>query len=316
MSFSSLWGSLPVRGTEIAGHWDQLYIFLFYLSVFFFLLVTGAMLLFAVKYRKGTGGQTSGIHENVKLEILWTVIPTVLVMGIFVWGYHVFHQMIQAPAGAMEVRVIARQWSWLFVYDDGRRSTDLYVPVNVPVKLIMSSEDVLHSFFVPDFRVKQDVVPGRYTNLWFQATISGEHPIFCAEFCGAAHSAMLSKVVALNDVEWKAWKQQKENSGQTGGGGDPILKGKRLTELKGCVGCHSGDGSKRIGPTYKGLYGSEKEFSDGSKGVADETYLKESIENPQAKIVKGYEGINMPTFKGQFSEEEFMALMAYFKSLK
>lgn len=329
-----LGGSLPIVGTEVARSWDHLYIFLVALSLFFFILVVGGMIYFAIKYRAGRPGKTSYIEGNVPLEIAWTVVPTVLLLVIFAWGWFVYRKMVEAPPNSYEVRVIGKQWLWQFIYDDGRTTTgDLFVPVSKPVKLIMTSEDVLHSFFVPNFRVKQDVVPGLYTTVWFEATVTGKHHIFCAEYCGAAHSGMLGSVVVLNDEDWEAWKKGKpislagasEGAGPGGGAtaaGSPagavdslVAKGEILTKTKGCIACHSADGSQRIGPSYKGLFGHDVELADGSKVKADENYLRESIENPAAKVVKGFNPV-MPVFKGQLSESEMAALIAYIKSVK
>jgi cytochrome c oxidase subunit 2 len=179
----------PMDGSDVAVLWDHLYGFLVGLSVFFFILVVGGMLYFVWKYRDKPGAKAKYIVDNHKLEIIWTIIPTILLLVIFAWGYSVYKSMIDAPSGAMEVRVVGKQWLWQFQYDDGRMSVgELIVPVNKPVKLIMSSEDVLHSFFVPNFRIKQDVVPGIYTTAWFEAKVTGVHHIFCTEYCGAPSS--------------------------------------------------------------------------------------------------------------------------------
>jgi cytochrome c oxidase subunit 2 len=244
--------------------------------------------------------------------------------------------------------VIGKQWLWQFQYDDGRTTIgDLYVPVNKPVKLIMTSEDVIHSFFIPNFRAKQDVVPQMYTSVWFQATVPGKHQVFCTEYCGGAHSQMLAKVIALDEQQWLSWKMGKKidlAALPTAGVGDDALaeavrkedeakqaavagpsgalqvsglalEGKNLMQAKGCIACHSTDGAKLTGPTLKGVFSHEVELADGSKVVADENYLRESIENPNAKMVKGFSPI-MPTFKGMISETEMNAVIAYIKTLK
>ena len=337
MGEKALLGTLPLVGTDIAKNWDALYIFLFWLSVFFFVLVMGILGYAVLKHRASKGHKSAYIHGNVPLEVIWTVVPTVLLLIIFWWGYAVYKDMITAPSDAMEIRVVGKQWMWNFYYDDGRTTTgDLFVPVNKPVKLIMSSEDVLHSFFIPNFRVKQDTVPGMYTTVWFEAAVTGMHQIYCAEYCGTAHSGMLGRLIALNAEDWKAWKAEKKidltkygitdgvaiSSAAASGDAKPTAKltsvaeqGKKLMQLKGCVACHSDDGSARIGPTYKGAFGRQVEFVDGTKTTADENYLRESIENPTAKVVKGFNPV-MPTYKGQLTEEETNALIAYIKSLK
>ena len=331
---------LPLQGTDISVRWDHLYNFLLWLSVFFFVLVVGAMLVFAVKYRTGQPGlKTKYITGNHLLEAIWIAIPTVLLMVIFIWGFSVYHGMTAAPSDAYEIKVIAKQWVWQFQYDNGQTtSADLYVPLNKPVKLIMTSEDVLHSFFVPNFRIKQDVVPGMYTSVWFEARVPGKHQIFCAEYCGTSHSGMLGKVNVLDEQQWKDWNAGKKvgpipKAGEEltqadidewkrqGGGAATITpislaaQGKSHFETKGCTSCHTTDGSVKIGPSLKGIYGSEVALVDGSSVKADDNYLRESIELPQAKLVRGYQPL-MPTFKGVLNSSEINALVAYIKSLK
>ncbi|MBC7693278.1 MAG: cytochrome c oxidase subunit II [Methylotenera sp.] len=320
---------LPIQGTDVAVMWDSLYNFLLWLSVFFFILVVGGMIYLAVRYRKREGDKSKYITGNHLIEAIWTIVPTILLLGIFAWGYQVYSKMVHAPSDAMEIRVIGKQWLWQFQYEDGKSTIgELYVPINKPVKLIMSSEDVLHSFFIPNFRVKQDVVPGMYSSVWFEAKVPGQHQVFCTEYCGFSHSGMLAKVIVLQPDEWAAWKKGKSVAGGIGTvgvsgtqGGAPLAaeslpaQGKKLTEAKGCVACHSDDGSTKIGPTYKGLFGSKVELQDGSTVVADENYIRESIMKPQAKVVKGFNPV-MPTFQGLVSESEMNAIVAYIKSLK
>ncbi len=331
--------SLPLVGTDIAAKWDSLYDFLLILSAIFFVIVIGGMIVFAIQYRNKPGRKAKFITHNVPLEIMWTLVPTLLLGVIFVWGYQVYHAMVNAPANAYEIRVIGKQWLWQFQYDDGRTTVgELFVPVNKPVKLIMTSDDVLHSFFIPNFRVKQDVVPGMYTSVWFEAKMPGRHQIYCAEYCGTSHAGMLAQVVALNESDWTSFVRGKklaaasfpaaggENAGVAGALAPLapagsfakmtwVEQGKALSESKGCVACHTVDGIAKIGPSYKGLFGSKGEFVDGSTAVKDENYIRTSIENPQAKVLKGFNPI-MPTFKGLLSTEEINALVAYIKSLK
>jgi cytochrome c oxidase subunit 2 len=340
MPGSAFADALPLRGTDVAARWDHLYDFLLWLSVFFFVLVVGAMIVFAYKYRSGQPGlRTKYITGNHLLEGVWIAVPTVLLMVIFAWGFNVYHNMTAAPSDAYEIRVIAKQWVWQFQYDSGKvTASDLYVPLNRPVKLIMTSEDVLHSFFVPNFRIKQDVVPGMYTSVWFEARVPGKHQIFCAEYCGTSHSGMLGKVVVLDDKQWKAWNAGKDigpiplagaeltqadiDEWKSHGGGQPAgavlslaAQGRTHFETKGCTSCHTVDGTSKIGPSLKGIFGSQVTLADGSTIRADENYLRESIELPQAKLVKGY-GPLMPTFKGVLNPSEINALVAYIKSLK
>ncbi|MBL7716642.1 MAG: cytochrome c oxidase subunit II [Bdellovibrionales bacterium] len=204
-------GHLPIQATEVAKSWDDLWWFLVWLSVFFFILCVGGMIYFALKYKGKPGVKPTYITGNVPIEIVWTAVPFVLLMAIFVWGWVVYVDMTRPPTDAYEIRVVGKQWLWQFQYDDGRTTVnELYVPVNKPVKLTMTSTDVLHSFFVPNFRVKSDVVPGMFTNVWFEATVPGKHQVFCTEYCGTSHSLMLAKVIALNPQDWEAWKAGKK----------------------------------------------------------------------------------------------------------
>jgi len=338
-------GTLPLQGTEIAAQWDSLYWFMVILSVFFFVLVVGGMIYFAVRYRNSVAKKTLYIKDNHLIEATWTIIPTILLMVIFGWGYVVYNRMTQAPSDAYEVRVIGKQWLWQFQYDDGRTTVnELYVPANRPVKLIMTSEDVIHSFFVPNFRIKQDVVPGMYSSVWFNTTMPGKHQVFCTEYCGTSHSLMEAQVIALDEKQWSDWVRGKsidnvpvnglgnvpftaaeregktEQSAQAGGEGSIqlaglALEGKKVTEAKGCVACHSADGTAKVGPSFKGAFGRKAEFVSGDSVTADENYIRESIVNPQAKVVKGF-GPVMPTFQGMVSETEINAVIAYLKALK
>lgn len=331
--------SVPLQGSEIAGQWDSLYNFLLWLSVFFFVLVIGGMIYFLFAYRHQPGKKTTYITGSHLLEALWVGVPTALLMVIFVWGYSVYHSMVQAPADAYEIRVIGKQWLWTFQYDDGKTTVgEVFVPVNRPIKLIMTSEDVLHGFFIPNFRIKQDVVPGMYTSLWFTATVPGKHQVYCTEYCGTSHSAMLAQVVALDDAQWTAWSQNKKigeipkagerlaDAGKSGASAAaPAGKvvqvslaeqGAAVYKNKGCAACHATeDDSVKVGPSHKGLYGRKVELSDGRTVVADENYIRNHIENPQQNTVKGFNPV-MPTFKGLISETEMNALLAYIKSLK
>ena len=320
-------GTLPIEATEVAGHWDAFYIFLVVMSLIFFVGVLGAMILFAVKYNRERKASQASPADNHLLELVWTIVPTILVMIVFVWGYTVYREMVQAPADAYEIRAIGKQWLWQFQYETGRNEINkLYVPLNKPVKIVMTSEDVIHGFFVPNFRIKKDVVPGMYTQVWFKPTVLGEHHLFCSQYCGTSHSGMIGKVIVLNETDWKNFLKGREipSAGEPapalGSGEVKTLtlaeRGRELVKTKGCVACHNDTGAAgTVGPTYKGLYGSQVELADGSKVTADDNYIRESIENPQAKVVKGYNPV-MPMFKGLLKEDEINALIAYIKSVK
>ncbi len=317
---------LPIAGSDVASRWDSLYSFLVWMSVFFFVLVIGAMLVFIVKYKDGPGKKSAYITDNHLLEALWTLIPLVLVMVIFVWGWVIYKDQVTAPADAMEVRVVGKQWLWQFQYEDGRVTVgEVYVPAHKPVKFIMSSDDVLHSFFIPAFRVKQDVVPGMYTSIWFEANVEGFHQIFCTEYCGTSHSGMLANLYALGPKDWEDFQAGKKIKLDTLPGvtpaaaGAPPLnladQGRQTFATKGCTACHSVDGSKMTGPTLKGVFGSKVELVDGKTVTADENYIRESIEMPNATVVKGFTPV-MPPYKGLLQEDDLNGLVAYIKSLK
>ncbi len=329
----ALAGSVPIQGTAVAARWDGLWDFLLGLSAFFFVLVVGAMIYFIIAYRHRPEKKTTYLTGSHLLEAVWIAVPTLLLMIIFGWGYSIYHSMTQAPADAYEVRVIGKQWLWTFQYDNGRTTVnEVFVPLNRPVKFVMTSEDVLHGFYIPNFRIKQDVVPGMYSSIWFQATVPGKHQVFCTEYCGTSHSGMLAKVIVLDDAQWKAWNLNRpignvpevkysgveEVSAQSpvaSAQGSLAEQGKAVYEKKGCVACHSVDGTTKVGPTHKGLFGSKVELADGRTVVADENYIRNHIENPQSSTVKGFNAV-MPTFKGLISETEMNALIAYIKSLK
>jgi cytochrome c oxidase subunit 2 len=332
-------GSIPLQGSEIAVRWDSLYHFLVNISIFFFVLVVGAMLYFIVSFRYKPGRKTKYVTGSHLLEGIWIAVPTIMLLGIFVWGYSIYHSMTDVPPDAYEVRVIGKQWLWTFQYDNGKTSVnEVFVPLNRPVKFVMTSEDVLHSFFVPTFRVKQDVLPGMYTSIWFTATVPGKHQVFCTEYCGTSHSGMLAKLVVLDEAQWKAWNRDKKlgeipNAGEelaqlpeASAGAAPSSvqlvaqttlaeQGKKVHEAKGCATCHSIDGSTKVGPTFKGLYGTQVELSTGKFILADENFIRDHIYNPQSNTVKGYNPV-MPTFKGLITETEMNALIAFIKSIR
>jgi cytochrome c oxidase subunit 2 len=336
--------TLPIQGSDVATSWDGLYNFLVYLSIFFFILVMGAVVYFAVKYKAKPGVKVRYITDHHLLEGVWTFVPFVLLMVIFVWGYVVYEKMVRTPSDAYEIRVVGKQWLWQFQYDDGRTTiNEVFVPTHRPVKFVMTSTDVLHSMFIPNFRVKQDVVPGMYSSVWFEANLPGKHQIFCTEYCGAAHSQMLAQVIALDEAEWKEWSRGKKiltesipkagtrlsdasgslrTTDQTQmSAAAPTLslveQGRAHFKGKGCVACHSVDGQAKgnLGPTLKGVFGNSVALTAGGSAIRDENYIRESIENPMAKVVKGFNPV-MPTFKGQLSENDLGALIAYIKSLQ
>lgn len=308
----SFW--MPPQASTIAGDVDALFDFIYYLNVFFFVGITAALIWFVLRYRRKSEEQlaTSQVGHNTLIESLWTFIPLVLCIVVFVWGFRIFLDQSVAPEDAYEVKVTARAYAWQFNYDNGAVTTgDLVVPAGRPIKLVMSSEDLLHSFFVPDFRIKSDVVPGRYTTVWFEAPNPGEHQVFCTEYCGAGHSGMLAKVTVLPPAEFEERLQKNFIDGDI----PPAQLGEQLYNQTGCGACHSLDGSVRVGPSWKGLFGSERKFTDGTSAVADENYIRESILQPANKVVAGYPP-SMPSYQGQLQEVQIDGLIAFIKTLK
>ncbi|MEA2625347.1 MAG: cytochrome c oxidase subunit [Candidatus Binatota bacterium] len=314
---------IPDQASTLAPAVDNLYFFLVALSAFFSILIAGLLIYFAVKFRRRPehaiadehgvvrGGQDPehGAHgPALALEIAWTVIPLVIVLGIFFWSNRLFFLISRPPADAMEVFVVGKQWMWKVQHPEGQREINqLHVPVGRPVRLTMSSEDVIHSFFMPAFRVKMDVLPGRYTTAWFQATRPGTYPLYCAEYCGTLHSGMIGQIVVMHPDAYQAWLEGAPSGGQT-----LASAGEGLFKSFGCAACHLTDSPR--GPRLAGAYGKPVSLEGGASAVADEGYLRESILNPQAKIVAGYPPI-MPTFQGQVTEEQLIQLIAYVKSL-
>ena len=299
----------PEAASEIAPKVDQLYYFLTAVSVFFTVLIAIAILVFAVKYRRRSDDETpEEIHGNNTLEVIWTVIPLGIAMVMFYWGAKVYIEMRIPPTDAMEFLVTGKQWMWKIQHPTGQREINsLHIPLGQPVKLTMTSEDVIHSFFVPAFRTKQDVVPGKYTQTWFTATKLGKYHLFCAEYCGTEHSRMVGSVFVVSPAEYEKWL-----SGGVGAE-SPVDAGEKLFASLGCVTCHGGTATAQ-GPSMAGVFGSEQEINNGTIVVADEEYIRESILDPRAKIVKGYKGV-MPTYKGLVSDSQLMQLIAYIKSI-
>ena len=269
------------------------------------------MVYFVIHYRREKHPQPADIEGSTWLEVTWTVIPTLIVLTMFYYGLTSFQFLKKVPEGAMVVKVIARQWSWLFEYQNGMKETELKVPLGKPVKLLLTSQDVIHGFYAPAFRIKQDAVPGMTNYLWFQPTQTGTFDVMCSQYCGLEHSHMLGKIVVLPEEEFKRWYQTgKEMEAK------PPLLGDRLFLEKGCRACHSIDGTPGVGPTFKGLFGKTVTvLTDGKERtmVADETYLKKSILEPGADVVKGFPPIMPPQ---KLTEEEIQSLSEYIKGLK
>lgn len=303
----------PEQASTVAPGVDWVYYFIYWVSVFFFVLLMVGMTLFAFKYKrkKGVQNEARAGHNNL-LEIVWTAIPSLIVVAIFYFGVTTYLDMRQPPADAYPVNVTGIKWAWSFTYPNGHVEPELHVPVNRPVKLTMTSEDVIHSFFVPAFRVKQDVVPGRYTTLWFEATKTGEFQVFCTEFCGTKHSDMLTKVIVHPEGEFEKWLAGAADSTA----GMPLAEaGAKLFEKQGCKQCHSIDGSPGVGPSMKGLWDKTESLTGGATAKVDENYIRESILEPMAKVVNGFPPA-MPTYAGRIKDKEITAIIEYVKTLK
>lgn len=311
---------LPEAASEIAPKVDNVLVAVTVISFIFFIVVSAALVILAVKYRRRAEGEsTPSITGNETLEIIWTVIPSVILVAIFIHGLVVFNEMRRPPGEAVEVNVIGKQWLWQFEYRNGKKTiNELNVQQNMPVKMIMRSDDVLHSFFIPAFRVKQDILPGRFTQLWFTPTKVGTFVIFCAEYCGSGHSQMLARVNVMSPEAFARW-EGRGAAAQTATAAQSSLpaykRGEKLYTNRGCNACHSIDGSPGIAPTFKGLFGRIEKFVDGTELRADENYLIESIYEPQARMVAGYQPV-MPSFKGILSEAEVSDIIEYVKTLK
>ena len=289
---------------------DLLYAFIFAVCAFFTVLVAALVVYFTIKYQRRSPDEVGAdIHGSLSLELTWTFIPFVLSMVMFAWGASLFFRLATPPANAMEIFVVGKQWMWKVQHPEGvREINELHVPIGRPIRISIGSEDVLHDYSIPAFRVKMDAVPGKITTLWFEATKPGTYHIFCAEYCGTKHSGMIGQVTAMTPQDYDAWLSGGRSTGTA------AQNGERLFTDLACITCHKNDSTGR-GPSLLGVFGHEVDLVDGRKVTADENYLRESIMNSQAKIVKGYQGI-MPAFQGMVSEENLMQLIAYIKTLK
>ena len=308
----SFW--MPKQGSTVAADSDWLFFFIYWASVISVVAIVAAMAWFVVKYR--AKGRTkhdkfdASESHNTALEIVWSVGPLVIVVAVFVLGFQGYVDLRTPPKDSMEIQVTGQKWNWTFTYPNGASDNELHVPVNKPVRLVISSVDVLHSVWIPTFHVKMDAVPGRYTDLWFNANEAGEFPLECTEYCGTSHSDMLTKVVVHEPGGYEAWLATAGSDANL----PPAELGAKLVEKKGCVACHSIDGSKKVGPSFKGLWGRKEATNVGEVDVTED-YLRESILQPQAKIVNGFAPA-MPTYQGQLKDTEISGLIEYIKTLK
>ncbi len=299
----------PDEASTVAPQVDALYFGLLLLAGFFIVLIGSFVVYFLIKYRAGSDADRSNPPENNwVIETTWIAIPTLLAVIFFFWGAKKYFEIEDMPPNAVQVFVVAKQWMWKFEHPQGQREiNELHVPVNRPVRLKMTSPDVIHSFYVPDFRVKQDVVPGRYTNIWFQATKVGTFRLRCAEYCGTNHSKMTGKIIVMKQADYDAWLSARQTNDTL------VAQGRKVFTRAGCSGCHAPDSPMRA-PTLSGLYGSRVTLDGGGSVIANDKYIRDSIFLPRQQVVAGFAPI-MPSFQGQLSESDVFNLIEYIKSL-
>jgi len=299
----------PDQASTIARGVDLLHFVLTAITLFFTIAIFLTIFYFMVKYRRRSPDERpQPIEGSVPLEIVWTGIPALIVLALFFWGSSLYFINAQTPPGAIEIFVTGRQWMWKIQHPEGQREiNELHVPVGRPVRLTMTSEDVIHDFFLPAFRVKKDVLPGRYTSIWFTATKTGTFHLFCAQYCGAFHAGMGGSVIVMEPEEYDSWLN--------GGGSSETMEeaGARIFQERGCITCHVPESGGR-GPSLSGVFGRPVQLTTGETVTADESYIRNSILDPRAQIVAGYAPI-MPVFRGQLSEEQVLDLIAYVRSL-
>jgi cytochrome c oxidase subunit 2 len=299
----------PDQASTVAADVDALFFFLIAVSTFFGLLIAALLVTFTVRFRRRHADQQGERHPSpLWLELTWSLIPLGIVMVVFVWSARLFFDIHRVPSDAVDVQIVGKRWMWKIQHVTGQREINqLHVPVGVPVRLTLTSEDVIHSFFIPAFRIKKDAVPGRYTTTWFEATEPGTYHLFCAEYCGTKHSEMIGQIVVMEPAAFQAW---------LAGGAEGVSladAGERLFEQLACVTCHRADSEGR-GPSLEGVFGSEVELANGERVVADAEYVRESIVAPSARITAGYQPV-MPTYQGLVSEEGLLQLIAYIQTL-
>jgi cytochrome c oxidase subunit 2 len=298
----------PEQASTLAHRTDALLFYLLAVSGLMTVLIAGLILWFSIRYRRRPDNQVATqIMGSHRLELAWTVAPLVFLMVMYAWGANIYFWAYTPPSDALEVWAVGKQWMWKLQHLSGQREiNELHVPIRRPVKVLLTSQDVIHSFFVPAFRVKQDAIPGRYSEVWFEATQPGQYHLFCAEYCGTLHSGMIGSVIAMEPAAFEQWL--------AGGATEsPAQRGEKLFQDLGCDTCHRADSLARC-PDLGGLYGRTVQLQTGQTVVADEAYLRESITDPGAKIVAGYENL-MPTFKGLVTEEGILDLIAYIRAL-
>jgi cytochrome c oxidase subunit 2 len=303
---------MPSDASSLAAGVDRAFFFILWIAVALLVLITVLMIYFVIRYHRTKNQTPKQIEGNTMLEIIWIVIPTILVLGMFYYGWVGFKVMREIPEDAMVVKVEARMWAWSFEYSNGKKSQILRIPIGKNIKLSMTSRDVVHSLYIPAFRVKEDLVPRQETFMWFVSNRIGTYDLFCAEYCGVGHSAMGSKVIVMPEKEFGEWYDTPEGEEWVS------LDGADLVEKHGCLACHSTDGSRRLGPTLKGIFGKERVVVTSGKErtvVVGEPYLRKSLLEPNHDILKGFQPV-MPSVEGVVSEKEIEAMINYLKDLR
>jgi cytochrome c oxidase subunit II len=299
----------PAEASTIAPYADALYFFLLAITVVGLVLVGTLVFGFSIRYRKSRNPVATQVEGSTLLEATWTIIPLALFMVAWIWGALLYFRIYNPPTNAMNIYVVGKQWMWKAEHEGGQHEINaLHVPTGRPVQLTMISQDVFHSFSIPDFRVKREVIPGRYSTVWFEATTPGTYHIFCTQYCGTNHSAMIGQVTVLSPEAYEKWTQESTS------GMSLAQNGERLFASMGCNACHSGSAASR-GPNLAGVYGSKLQLTDGSQIVVNDAYLRDAILNPSQHITAGYAPI-MPTYQGQVSEDGLIDLVEYIKGMQ
>ncbi len=309
---------MPPQASTYAGSVDGLWNLIFWYSTFFTVLIMALVILFVVLYRKRPGHkeQKTASH-SLPLELFWTIPPSLFLVVFFFWGLNTYLDMNTPPEDSYQIHVTAMKWNWNFTYPNGVITDELHVPVDTPVTLTMESSDVIHSLFIPAFRAKMDVVPGRFQKMWFEATKTGEYHLFCTEYCGTEHSSMTTLCVVHTDEDFEAWMEVAKDPYHDAEG-EPIPMrdvGELFYNRFGCAQCHSLDGSVLQGPSFQGLWGKEERMTDGATMTVDENYVLQSIWEPNAHVVEGYQAV-MPTFKGKMSQKDVTAMIEFMKTIE
>jgi len=298
----------PREASTIAPYMDALYFFLLGMTLTGLLLVGAILLTFSIRYRKSVHPVATQIEGSTLLEATWTIIPLAIFLVTFVWGALLYFRIYNPPVNSMNIYIVGKQWMWKAEHPGGQHEINaLHVPIGKPIQLTMISQDVFHSFSIPDFRIKREVIPGRYSTVWFEATTPGQYHIFCTQYCGTNHSQMIGEVTALSPDDYRKWTEESTS------GMSLAQNGERLFASMGCNACHSGSAAAR-GPNLAGVYGSKLQLADGAEVQVNEAYLRDAILNPSQHVIAGFAPI-MPTYQGQISEDGLIDLVEYLKTL-